>query len=115
MARRQNVFKHFRCRRCGGCCSDVGQNFWRHSEHPLVNRLAEAVEAGPECDDGGPCLMLIVENGRATCLLQKYLGRAAKPEACRDYPSEGEACRREELKVSRAWAFLTADSETPKV
>lgn len=66
--------------------------FWMFSEHPLVRAAAVRIptESYP---DQGPCDMLIVaENGRATCLIQRWLGWKGKPKACRDYPFDGEQC-----------------------
>ena len=80
------------CRRCGACCSDLGGSFWTHSEHELTEAMAKYL---PDdlYRDSGPCDMLIMhENGRATCLLQKWLGHNAKPAACREYPFDGEPC-----------------------
>jgi hypothetical protein len=89
----KQVYKRFTCRRCGTCCSDVGSGFWRRSDHELVRAIAATDQP---TDDGRRCQMLRMRNGRAECLLQKYLGREAKPQACYDYPFDGDSCRRAE-------------------
>jgi len=73
--------EQFECKRCGKCCQQG--TIWVHSEHLLVRALLKAVN---DFRDSGPCDMLAFEGGKAVCLLQKYLGKAAKPEACQDYP-----------------------------
>lgn len=80
------------CKRCGTCCRGLGKSFWVHSDHPLIKAMTERV-GDDFYDDTGACDMLTIsESGRATCLLQKWLGREAKPAACRDYPFDGEKC-----------------------
>lgn len=86
------------CKRCGQCCMGIGKSFWTHSEHELINATKARLESD-FYDDTGTCDMLIVhESGRAVCLLQKWLGHNAKPEACRKYPFEGSPCFGEELE-----------------
>ena len=80
------------CQRCGKCCKELGGSFWAHSDHELVEAMAKYL---PDdfYRDLGPCDMLILEeSGRATCLIQKWLGHKAKPEACREYPCDGKPC-----------------------
>jgi len=79
------------CQQCGKCC-DMG-TIWVNSEHPLVRAAGKAVT---DFRDGGSCDMLVYINGKAVCLIHKYFGYDAKPEVCRDYPEEGEQCRRTE-------------------
>lgn len=79
------------CERCGKCC-EMG-TIWVNSVHPLIKVAATYLEAD-DFDDGGPCDMLIFEKGKAVCLIHKYLGYEAKPEVCREYPEEGEKCRK---------------------
>jgi len=45
--------------------------------------LIKEREKYPTCD------MLIFEDGRATCLVQKMRGYDAKPDACKEYPKDG--------------------------
>jgi len=80
--------KH-KCRRCGKCCLNVGRTFFTGSEHPLIKVILDNTE---EFYDSGKCEMLIWEKGKWVCLIQKYLGKAAKPRACRDYPFDGGKC-----------------------
>ena len=86
------------CQRCGKCCKDVG-TIWAQSEHPLIWAVGAAVNRRVPglFRDHGPCDMLKMDPcGRATCLLQQWLGWKAKPAACREYP-DGEKCFRELL------------------
>ncbi len=73
------------CTRCGLCCMDVGPNFWRSSEHPLIKWICDKTTPD-SCSDHGPCDALIRHGDTSTCLLQKHLKYKAKPLACRDYP-----------------------------
>jgi Fe-S-cluster containining protein len=86
--------KHqFNCQRCGECCRNVGSTFYASSEHPLIKRIGKDIT---EFKDKGKCSMLrIATSGQATCLIEKYLCRAAKPEVCRNYPFDNEKCSRE--------------------
>ncbi|MFQ5953304.1 MAG: hypothetical protein ACE5JK_07915 [Candidatus Omnitrophota bacterium] len=87
------------CQRCGRCCQDKG-SFWTHSPHELIRQIDENLPLD-FYRDGDPCDMLQIDpNGRATCLLQKWLGHKAKPEACRDYPFDGDLCFREKENQS---------------
>ena len=87
-ARRATSINHV-CKRCGQCCIGVGKSFWTHSGHELVNAMCKRL-VGDFYDDTGRCDMLLIhENGQATCLLQKWLGHNGKPEACRKYPFDG--------------------------
>jgi hypothetical protein len=68
------------CDRCGTCCGKFGM--WVESPHPLMQRFLvllndRAVKAG--------CCPFCIDN---ICWLEKYLGRDAKPEVCRDYLCE---------------------------
>jgi len=86
------------CKRCGKCCQETGGSFWIHSEHELVKAMAKYMPVD-FFRESGPCdMLLITENGRAMCLLQKWLGHKAKPQACRDYPFDGKPCFGEEDK-----------------
>ena len=85
----------YKCQRCGLCCTNIGRTFYCHSEHPLLKEILEDMAI---FSDTGPCSMFRQEKGKAICLIHKYLGRAAKPEACRDYPFDGEKCFYEEKK-----------------
>jgi len=78
------------CKRCGQCCMKVGSTFWTHGDFekwPDLKKQAETVELGG--DDGMPCQMLLITQGKATCWIHNSLGYVAKPEVCRDYPEEG--------------------------
>jgi Fe-S-cluster containining protein len=82
------------CQRCGKCCEHVGRNFWVHTEHPLVEAMIKRLKYDTDIDE--PCDMLVQEDGKAVCLLQKYLGLEGKPDVCRDYPETGDKCKREQ-------------------
>ena len=80
------------CRRCGKCCKDLSNSFWTNSEHPMIKAINKKL---PDVyyKDHGSCDLLVIEaSGRAVCLLQKWLGHAAKPKSCRDYPFDGKPC-----------------------
>jgi len=65
----------------------VGSTFWTHGDfekYPALKNRADTVELGG--DDGMPCRMLIVRNGKSSCKIQIMYGQAAKPEVCRTYP-----------------------------
>ena len=83
----------------------MGKSFWTHSDHDLVSAMTKSllqmangesqIETRQTISDmqDATCDMLIVhESGRAVCLLQKWLGYNAKPEACRKYPFDGSPC-----------------------
>lgn len=82
------------CQRCGTCCDNIG-TIWVHSQHPLIKVVGELVFVNDLFADEGPCLFLTYDsNNQAACLVEKYLGKGAKPDVCRDYP-DGEKCFRE--------------------
>ncbi len=82
------------CKRCGACCMQIG-TMWSQSEHPLIKPLARLVIAHGVCSDGPePCDMLLIKDGQAVCLIEKYFGWAAKPKICLQYPEDGENCHR---------------------
>lgn len=85
--------KH-QCRRCGECCWNVGRNFWKHSKslHPLLDCIADDIVPA---DESRPCAMLIWKGKHWLCAIEMTLGKKWKPEACRDYPFDGELCFRE--------------------
>ena len=68
---------------------------WMQSEHPLLEKFKEVFFVHSLCQDGGLCEMLGEEDGKAVCMIEKYLGREWKPEPCRAYPENGGKCRRE--------------------
>jgi len=75
---------------------ELGKSFWLHSDHELIEAFGRRMPPDFYNDDG-PCDMLVIEgSGRAVCLIQKWLGWAAKPTACRDYPFDGEDCFRKQ-------------------
>ncbi len=65
------------CDRCGKCCNRG--DFWYMSEHPLIKRLW--MESKPQSEEGR-CVMLNTDN---ECMIEKYLGRDAKPDVCKEY------------------------------
>lgn len=78
------------CERCGKCCLNVG-TVWTFSQHPIIKAINAELPL-VFYRDARPCDMLIVfENGRATCLLQQWFGHKWKPQVCRNYPF-GEKC-----------------------
>lgn len=84
------------CKRCGKCCMEVGSTFWTHGDYeqwPDLQKKAENIEIGG--DDAMPCQMLLVLDSKATCLLQRNRGAAAKPRVCREHPEDGELCQHE--------------------
>ncbi len=77
-----------RCRRCGKCCLDLA-SIWTNSKHPLIEAIDKVLPVEFYADGGRPCDMLVIhENGRATCLLQQWLGWKAKPPECKEYQCE---------------------------
>ena len=86
------------CRRCGRCCQDLGRSFWVHSEHELVSAMAARLGDGFYTDTGACDMLKVAASGRATCLLQKWLGHRGKPKACREYPFNGEKCFAEQTE-----------------
>lgn len=82
------------CKRCGMCCVGPG-TMWTSSEHPLIEAINKDLPL-EYYTDGGECAMLVKhENKTATCLIEQWLGHRAKPQACRDYPFDGDPCFRE--------------------
>ncbi|MCK9570165.1 hypothetical protein M0R72_14570 [Candidatus Pacearchaeota archaeon] len=80
-----------KCSRCGLCCQQG--TIWVNSQHPLIQRIVKVLYGYGALSDGffrndGPCDMLVVRDGAATCLIEKYLGFECKPDACQDYPGE---------------------------
>ena len=88
------------CIRCGHCCMAVGRAFWAHGDFFRWPELQERAEQTIDEGDGLPCEMLIVENGIATCKIERDYGRAAKPAICRDYPPDypEESCQQQEKR-----------------
>lgn len=83
------------CKRCGLCCEQLGVSFWTHSEHPFIRAISETL-GDDYTNDMGQCAMLERHaNGRTSCLIQKWLGYKAKPEACKAYPFDNQPCFRE--------------------
>lgn len=81
-----------KCQRCGKCCEDMG-TIWTHSLNPLIVAIDKSL---PACYyvDGGRCVMLVNDNGKASCLLELWFGYNDKPTVCKEYPF-GEPCLRE--------------------
>lgn len=69
------------CKRCAKCCKKNG-DFWWSSKHPLIGHFANSDITNYE---SGMCRML---EGNE-CLIEKYLGRDAKPEVCKEYECGG--------------------------
>jgi Fe-S-cluster containining protein len=86
----------FKCKRCGKCCEHLSPGWFIISNHPLIvvfNKVFQVAEHrimeldDPVLTDSGGCAMLHHEqDGKAVCLIHKYLGEGAKPESCREYP-----------------------------
>ena len=72
------------CKQCGKCCNRG--DFWHYSKHPLVQRIGAMVPAS-NLSSSNQCYLLLYPN---ICLIEKYLGRDAKPEICKDYDCEVE-------------------------
>ena len=94
--KRRAISKIHVCRRCGRCCAELGGSFWTHSEHELVSAMAARLGDGFYTDTGACDMLKVAASGRATCLLQKWLGHKGKPAACRDYPFDEDKCFAEE-------------------
>jgi len=85
------------CKRCWNCCNGVGENFWRwaydHNQYPneILKLLADRTPVD-RLDHVGPCDMLVYTKSEygdtAVCLIEKYFGRDAKPEVCRDHQGD---------------------------
>ena len=69
---------------------------WMQSFHPIIQSLAKFVFQAQATSDTGFCDMLDFEGKIAVCMIEKYLGREFKPDACKEYPFNGEKCRNEE-------------------
>jgi len=85
------------CKRCGQCCILVGSTFWTcgdFEKYPKLQKEKDTVELG--FNNGMPCQMLIVRNGKAWCEIELIYDQQAKPRICREYP-DGELCRHEKL------------------
>ncbi len=75
-----------KCKQCGECCKDIGQSAFLHADHSLIDAVAAMSGIEATYKDTGPCAMLYrEEGGYYVCLIEKFLGRAAKPEMCRDF------------------------------
>ncbi len=75
------------CRRCGNCC-DCG-TIWVNSEHPLIVAVREFVFLSGATCDAGQCEMLAFEDdGKTTCMIEKFLGREWKPETCKEHQGD---------------------------
>ncbi len=70
------------CKKCGKCC-DRG-DFWYLSKHPLI--VLFYAKSKPQKEEG-KCIMLSISN---ECLIEKYLGRDAKPDVCKEYECGNE-------------------------
>jgi hypothetical protein len=62
------------------------------SHHPLIDVVANLLfllETKDNClpDEGGCAMLNRDDDGIATCLIWKYLGVAALPEVCREFPT----------------------------
>lgn len=92
--------KKHKCRRCGKCCENVG-TLWLQSKHPIIQRIYSAMHP-LGCRDNQPCDMLyFTKKGKAICLLEKYLGKKAKPEICQKYPFDDESLK--QCEERREW------------
>jgi hypothetical protein len=67
------------CKKCGKCCHRG--DFWWISPNELIRRFANS---NIDHREEGSCRML---SGNK-CLIEKYLGRDAKPEVCKEYDCE---------------------------
>ena len=67
------------CNRCGKCCNRG--DFWQYSKHPLIMRLGAMIPA-VNISHENQCLCFEAPN---TCLIEKYLGKEAKPDICNQY------------------------------
>lgn len=97
------------CKMCGRCCLTVGRTFWKHGNlrHPKpfgnLEELNRKAMDGDHEDNGLPCEMLKINNGKSICRIHRDFGYEAKPIACRDYPENGELCfREEELEINKS-------------
>ncbi len=82
----------FVCKRCGDCCIDLG-TICVNTDHPLIKALVEPWFLYDAITDMGKCPVLIFENNQAVCLIEKYLGRDAKPVVCQEYEGEGHCLK----------------------
>jgi hypothetical protein len=68
------------CTCCGACCQT--RHMWLLSSDPMIRAIAGSMTPSPQ---EGSCDMY-----DGDCMLEKYLGREAKPEICRNYLCEKE-------------------------
>ena len=74
---------------------------WVNSDHPLIGIIQGFIRT-EDTRDGGSCDMLAWDtDGKATCLIHKYLGLGAKPQVCQEYPEEGELCQKQEKNLTK--------------
>jgi Fe-S-cluster containining protein len=77
------------CLRCGLCCcrQPTPPFMWEDEEFKTLPKdLREGIQAyvaGPEFDDGAPCLWLSSQGCKHYTL---------RPQICRDFQARGEAC-----------------------
>ena len=66
------------CQKCGKCCHRG--DFWQLSKHPMIVEFAYNKNLN-KINSEGVCLML----DGTDCMIEKYLGKSAKPEVCNAY------------------------------
>ena len=59
---------------------------WMGSKHPLIIALRN--RGIGYATDTAECDALAFEDDKAVCLIEKYLGREAKPEVCREHDGD---------------------------
>lgn len=78
------------CRRSGECCRNADRDLWQTADLLEKEKRLLLLERSKYSDNG--CLMMIVENGLATCLIHKLLGKDKKPEICRVFGENLTEC-----------------------
>ena len=69
-----------KCKQCGKCCHRG--DFWQLSKHPILVQIYVLDEI--RIEETGECLFLKDNE----CMIEKYLGRDAKPDVCKEYDCE---------------------------
>ena len=97
----------FKCKRCGNCCKKmVPKNMWElgHDDltfffdypdgtkrsQPKKELLLEERKKYPKNKEG--CEMLVFEDGKAVCLVQKILGIEYKHPDCVNFLGQDDIC-----------------------
>ena len=120
----------FVCQRSGQCCEVLAEDdHWRrsHLTKSEVKELLDKRKAYTARKKG--CGMLVYDDGKASCLVEKEMGYDKKHSSCKQYPEIEKPCLRQilkrknqrrgdmrqaimdtyERKIGKAWAEKKAD------